>query len=161
MSPPRSKKSSRLPLYLVTGLLVLVTVAFLLAFLVTTETEIGAKAQPTFELKTDTYLEVVEKILVGADPTSGAQLVEQDGCTACHREGAVNKVAPAFAGLAERAATRRPPLTAAAYIYESITNPSAFIVEGYNPAMPQNFLQSLTGRQVGDIIAYLLTADAR
>ena len=161
MASSLTRNSSRLPLYIITGLLTLVTVAFLLAFLVTTETEIGAKAQPTLELKTDTYLGIVEKILAQANPVLGAQLVEQNGCTACHREGAVNKVAPAFAGLAERAPARRPPLTAAAYIYESITNPSAFIVEGYNPAMPQNFLQSLTNRQLGDIIAYLLTADAR
>jgi hypothetical protein len=70
-------------------------------------------------------------------------------------------MAPAFVGIAERAATRRPPLTAAAYIYESITNPSAFIAPGqYNAAMPENFRERLSDRELGDIIAFLLTPDA-
>jgi mono/diheme cytochrome c family protein len=63
-------------------------------------------------------------------------------------------------GIAERAAARRPPLAAAAYIYESITHPTAYIVEGFSGAMPQNYPERLSERELGDIIAYLLTPDA-
>jgi hypothetical protein len=33
-------------------------------------------------------------------------------------------------------------------------------VEGFSPAMPQNYPDLLTGRDLGDIIAYLLSPDA-
>ncbi len=79
---------------------------------------------------------------------------------ACHRLGVASKIAPTFEGIAERAASRRAPLTAAAYIYESITHPTAYVVEGFQPAMPQNFSERLTDRELGDIIAYLLTTSA-
>ncbi len=120
----------------------------------------AATPEATLELSPDSYLNQVNALLQDADPAQGSVLVEQYGCIACHRIGAANKIAPAFVGIADRAATRRPPLTAAAYIYESITNPTAFEVEGFNPAMPQNFRERLSDRELGDIIAYLLTADA-
>lgn len=160
MAHSASKSSSRLPLYLVTALLAAVTLAFLFAFVTTTETEIEARSQATAELNPDSYIETVSKLLDDTNPANGARLIEQYGCVACHREGAVNKVAPSFVGIAERAATRRPPLTAVAYLYESITNPTAYVVEGYNPAMPQNYPQRLSDRDLGDIIAYLLTSEA-
>jgi len=154
-----SAQSARWPVYLVIGLFILVTIIFLGALALTTEGELVAT--PTaVQLAADTYMDKVTVLLQGADASRGAKLVEQFACTACHREGAVNKIAPAYDGIAERAATRRPPLTAAAYIYESIINPMAYVVEGYNPAMPQNFAQQLSDQQLGDIIAYLLTPTA-
>jgi cytochrome c551/c552 len=132
----------------------------LAAFALTTETELVVVPTAVSQLTADTYMDRVSSLLEGADATRGAALVEQFGCTACHREGAVNKIAPPFEGIAARAATRRPPLTAEAYIYESIINPVAYVVEGYNPAMPQNFAQQLSDLQLGDIITYLLTPNA-
>jgi cytochrome c551/c552 len=155
-----STKNSRWPVYLVIGLFILVTVIFFVALALTTETELVVSPTAVGQLTADTYMDKVTVLLQGADASRGAALVEQFGCTACHREGAVNKIAPAYVGIAARTATRRPPLTAAAYIYESITNPLAFVVIGYNPAMPQNFAQQLSDRQLGDIIAYLLTPTA-
>jgi len=137
-----------------------VTIIFGVALALTTETELVVAPTAAAQLTADTYMDKVTSLLQGADATRGAALVEQFGCTACHREGAVNKIAPAYDGIAVRAATRRPPLTAAAYIYESIINPTSYVVEGYNPAMPQNFAQQLSDRQLGDIIAYLLTPTA-
>jgi hypothetical protein len=58
--------------------------------------------------------------------------------------------------LGERAATRREPLTAAAYIYESILYPAAHVVADYPNVMPQNFPQRLSNKELGDLIAYLL-----
>jgi cytochrome c551/c552 len=152
-----SSKTARWPVYLVFGLFILVTIIFIMALALTTETELVAAPTDIAQLTADTYMDTVAALLEGADASRGAALVEQFGCTACHREGAVNKIAPAYEGIAARATTRRPPLTAAAYIYEAIINPIAYVVSGYNPSMPQNFAQQLSERQLGDIIAYLLT----
>jgi len=155
-----SSNNARWPVYLVIGLFILVTIIFVAALALTTETELVVAPTAAAELTADTYMDKVTALLQDSDAARGALLVEQFGCTACHREGAVNKIAPAYEGIAARAPTRRPPLTAAAYIYESITNPTAYVVEGFNPAMPQNFAQQLSDRQLGDIIAYLLTPTA-
>ncbi|MBI1278478.1 MAG: c-type cytochrome [Anaerolineaceae bacterium] len=160
MTAPSSASTARWPVYLVIGLFVLVTIIFLGALALTTESELVIPPTVVAALTADTYMDKVSVLLQNADASRGALLVEQHGCTACHREGAVNKIAPSYDGIAERAATRRPPLTAAAYIYESITNPLAFVVEGYNPSMPQNFSQQLSDQELGDIIAYLLTPTA-
>ena len=160
MTSSSSSRTARWPVFLVIGLFIVVTIIFIAALVLTTETELVVAPKVVTQLTADTYMDKVTVLLQGADVTRGAALVEQFGCTACHREGAVNKIAPAYVGVAERAVTRRPPLTAAAYIYESITNPTAYVVAGYNPAMPQNFAQQLSDRQLGDIMAYLLTSTA-
>ena len=160
MTSSSSSKTARWPVYLVIGLFILVTIIFLIALALTTETELVVAPTAVTQLTADTYMDKVAVLLQGADVSRGAALVEQFGCTACHREGAVNKIAPSYDGIAGHAATRRPPLTAAAYIYESIINLMAYVVTGYNPAMPQNFSQQLSDRQLSDIIAYLLTPSA-
>jgi cytochrome c551/c552 len=155
-----SAKSARWPVYLVIGLFILVTLIFVGALALTTESELVVAPTDVVQLTAETYMDRVNVLLEGADASRGALLVEQFGCTACHREGAVNKIAPSYEGIAARAANRRPPLTAAAYIYESIIDPLAYVVEGYNPSMPQNFAQQLSDQQLGDMIAYLLTPTA-
>ena len=86
----------------------------------------------------------------------GAELLVTYQCVNCHISG-VSNIAPPFEGIAQRAAERRPPLTAAEYLYESITRPLAYVVPDYAPAMPQNFDERLTDQEMGDIIVYLLT----
>lgn len=152
------RQAARWPVLVALALLVLITLIFIIEFVLTTESELAA---PTpVALAADTYREAVSALLADADAASGAQLVEKYNCIACHRLGAENKIAPPFAGVAERAATRRPPLTASAYIYESVTQPMAFVVDGFTPAMPQNYPDLLAEQELGDIIAYLLMPDA-
>jgi hypothetical protein len=44
------------------------------------------------------------------------------------------------------------------YLYTSITNPNAYIVEGYQPnVMIQTYGQTLSDQDLADILAYLLT----
>jgi cytochrome c2 len=151
---------ARWPVIVVSALLVLVTAVFAVAFAVSTNSEIIERSATPEVLTRDDYAERVAVLLADADPQVGARLVEQYGCIVCHRLAADPKTAPRFEGIAERAGQRRPPLTAPDYLYESITRPAAFVVDGYSPAMPQNYPEVLAEKDIGDIIAYLLTPDA-
>jgi cytochrome c len=144
----------------VIGLFVLITLIFVVALVAATESEGTATPEATAELGADTDMDKVTALLQNANPGNGVSLIEEYGCVACHRLGVASKVAPSFEGIAERAASRRPPLSAGAYIYESIINPTSYVVDGFQPAMPQNFSGRLTDRELGDIIAYLLTPTA-
>ena len=108
----------------------------------------------------DSYQARVDALLKIAHPEDAEPIIESMGCPTCHRAGAANGVAPSWDGIAARAARRRPPLSAAAYIYESITDPSAYVVSGYTDIMPKDFAKRLSDQQLADIIAYLLTPDA-
>jgi mono/diheme cytochrome c family protein len=93
------------------------------------------------------------------DPASGQQLAVLNGCVGCHQLDPTQAVtAPSWHNMANVAVARRPGMSPAAYLYESIVEPNAYIVQGY-PAgiMPQNYDQSLTTEQIVDIIAYMLT----
>jgi len=87
---------------------------------------------------------------------TGEALLETYQCSICHIQGA-GRVAPSFVGIGERAARRRPPLSAAQYLYESIVSPGAYLVDGFTNAMPANFARRLTKAEIGHIIAYLLS----
>lgn len=81
------------------------------------------------------------------------------GCITCHSlEPDVVIVGPSQVGLATRAETRVPGLTAEEYIRESIINPNAYVVEGFaEGVMYQNYATDLTAEQVDDIVAYTLS----
>ncbi len=99
----------------------------------------------------------VEVRVRSADPSAGAVLYRQDGCETCH--GTANGAGPYVVGTGQRAATRRAlAYSAAAYLYESITDPNAYVVPGY-PAnvMPQNFKSMIPEDQLYTLIAWLLT----
>ncbi len=106
-------------------------------------------------LSASSYVDRVDVLLSNADASRGPDLIVKYQCVVCHVNGA-NNIAPSFTGLSGRASTRHPPLTASAYIYESITNPTAFVVTGYAAVMPQNFADRIPDRDLGDLIAYLL-----
>lgn len=108
------------------------------------------------ELTEETYMDIVEPLLLEADAQHGEELVILHGCTVCHGGDNAGRLAPDYANLPEVAAERRPPLTAAAYVYESVIYPGAFIVEGYQNNMPRIYEEKIPDGELGDIIAYLL-----
>lgn len=81
-------------------------------------------------------------------------------CSVCHNiaPGSGTLVGPSLSGISATAASRQPNLSAAQYLRVSITNPSAYVVEGFTAgAMPAVYQQGLTPEQVEDLVAYPLT----
>ncbi len=78
-------------------------------------------------------------------------------CAACHSlTPDVVVVGPSLAGVGTRAASRKPGYSPELYIYESITNPGAYVVNGFSDGlMPKNFKDILTPQQISDLVAYL------
>jgi mono/diheme cytochrome c family protein len=98
----------------------------------------------------------------------GAALAQgaQGGCSACHELAAVGPpwaAAGDTPGVFVRASDRinesdytGNATTAQQYLIESIVQPNAFVVSGYEAGiMPQDYAQRLTAQQVADLIAYM------
>ena len=151
-----TRQGNRLEVTLATGLLTLVTIGFAIAFAAASKPE--STASPAIDAQS--FATEVFEALAGASASEGEALIEVYQCAVCHVSGE-GRVAPSFVGIAVRAETRRPPLSAAQYLYESIVSPGAYLVEDYANSMPANFADRLTQAQIGHIIANLLrTSDA-
>lgn len=83
----------------------------------------------------------------------------QPGCATCHSlEAGTVIVGPSLAGIASRAGTRIDGIPAEAYIRQSILEPNAYMVAGFQPnVMVQVWAEELTPEQVDNVVAYLLT----
>jgi len=81
------------------------------------------------------------------------------GCVACHSlQQDVRIVDPSLAGVASRAASRKPGYSAQLYLYESITRPNAYVVSGFSSGlMPPDFRSRLRPQDLSDLISFLLT----
>lgn len=100
----------------------------------------------------------------GGDPVHGEKLFKTFNpkagiaCVSCHL---VNKddrlVGPGLKTVGARAGTRVAGLTAAQYIRQSIVEPTAYVVDGYQPIMPKTFGKAFTEAELNDLVAYLLT----
>ena len=97
--------------------------------------------------------------LPAGDASAGEATFTAKACVSCHSlQPDVTIVGPSQAGVAVRAGSRKPGLTAELYIYESIISPSAYLVEGFQDGlMPKTFRETLTPQELADVIAFLLT----
>lgn len=149
------------PVIIALVLVIAFAVVFLLEFLNVSEADTRLASGAAQTLTPETYTEEVAALLVNATAANGPDLITKHGCAACHVGAAtVNNLAPAFEGVAIRAETRRPPLTAAAYLYESIMYPAAYEAGDYSAQMPLTYAE-IPEQELGDIIAYLLTLEAQ
>lgn len=85
----------------------------------------------------------------------GFSLAESTGCFACHGNGGVGGVAPAWTGLAGSEVELADGTTVSAdhaYLVRSITDPGADMVAGAAIAMPPN---SLDAGEVEAVVAYI------
>jgi len=127
-----------------------------------TPTPTTAAPQPQATLSLDpAVIEAEYAALPAGNAETGKQLFSGRGCVACHSlEEGVRVVGPSLAGLATRAATAEPDLSAAVYLYKSITRPNATVTEGFAAGlMPQNFKDTLEPQDLADLIAYMLTLE--
>jgi hypothetical protein len=75
-------------------------------------------------------------------------------CKACHTLDSVTLVGPSFQGLSERVPEGYASVQA--YIYESITEPDAYIRDGFSPGiMPPSTAHLLNDQEMADLIAFL------
>lgn len=82
-------------------------------------------------------------------------------CASCHAtEPGTVIVGPSLAGMADRAGDRVPGFDAHAYLLQSIVQPGAHVVEGFDDTMPSNFGKRLTGDEIDALVAYLMTLGA-
>jgi cytochrome c oxidase subunit 2 len=92
---------------------------------------------------------------------SGGELFQSLACVTCHRAGATAQLArgPALEGLhgsQVKLADGRTVIADDTYIRESILNPNAKLVAGWDPVMP-TFQGQVTEEQVTQLIAYIRT----
>jgi len=83
----------------------------------------------------------------------------QPGCSTCHSlEPDVILVGPSLAGIADRAGEQVADLSAEEYLNQSIIDPDAYTVEGFQPSvMPLVWSSVLSEGQINDLVAFLMT----
>jgi len=97
-------------------------------------------------------------LVAEADPENGESLFLSNGCAGCHQPTEQVIVGPGMGGLFEQAADRVEGQGAYEYVFESIRNSQAFIVEGFGAGlMPQFSEAMLSDEDIYDIMAYLET----
>lgn len=89
---------------------------------------------------------------------SGHELLERHGCLGCHSEDGTPKVGPTFKGIWGRSVTvvtggtERTITSDEAYLRRSVVEPSADVVKGFPPVMPQF---SLKDEELSALLNYL------
>jgi mono/diheme cytochrome c family protein len=91
--------------------------------------------------------------------TSGEQIFVAAGCGSCHvlaKAGTNGSIGPSLEDLASAAAEREPGTSAEDYVRQSILDPEAFTVEGFQSGVMPSYQGRLTDRQVQALVDYLL-----
>lgn len=85
-----------------------------------------------------------EDLIITGEGLSGEELAKageklfygKGTCAVCHSIGAKGARAPDLAGVGGRAGERKPGMSDVKYLFESLINPGAYLVEGYGNIMP-------------------------
>ncbi|MCA9185581.1 MAG: c-type cytochrome [Pirellulaceae bacterium] len=95
------------------------------------------------------------------DPQAGGAIF-RDRCGACHilEKGISTHHGPNLHDIGTLAATRKPGLTAAEYLLESILQPDAYVAPVNRRGMPKNVVAELSDRDIRNIVAYLASQGA-
>ncbi len=88
----------------------------------------------------------------------GRQLYRSMGCANCHEPNLIGqRLGPALEHIGTASATRRPGLSADEYIRQSILDPGAYVVPGYQDSMPRDLGRDLSPTDLDALVAYLLS----
>lgn len=109
--------------------------------------------------------EVAENVSLGANLTPEALVAAGEklyngagGCITCHGLGTrAPNLLTDHAGegtIGARCGNRKPGMDCKAYLYESLTNPTAYVVKGFEPIMP-DMRRQLTEEQIWSVVAFL------
>jgi len=105
---------------------------------------------------------VKDAVVATSEPVSaiahGEALAVENGCTACHAKDRERLVGPGWGGLYGSAVTLADGSTLKrddAYLAESILDPDAKIVKGFEPGAMPSFAEMLDADQVAAIVAYI------
>jgi len=91
------------------------------------------------------------------DPIArGRQVYRQLGCPSCHEPNLLGqRIGPPLDHIGTVAATRRPGLSAQEYIRQSVLDPGAYVVPGYQDSMPRDLGRDLSPTDLDALVAYL------
>ncbi len=114
------------------------------------------------------YPEAKNVLFPPADPVELGRQILTSGkypCATCHTNtelGWSGNIGPNLNGIGSRAASRMPGMDGAAYIEDSVRNPTHYIVAGFSPLMPQFHDQPdqanyMPNSDLQAIVAFLLT----
>ncbi|MDH3944028.1 MAG: cytochrome c oxidase subunit II [Anaerolineae bacterium] len=96
----------------------------------------------------------------GTEEECNGQKLAIEFCTGCHLLDGTAVIAPSWVGVFGSTETMDDGTTILvdeAYLYESIVDPLAHIVEGYLEIMPQTFGEQLTEQQIEELIAFIMS----
>jgi hypothetical protein len=111
------------------------------------------EVQPPEEMTLEADLTTAEMVTVGREIMSGKGL-----CLTCHTIGQTGALRfPDLAGVGARAGSRVPGLSDVEYLAQSMYEPTAYVVEGFPPAMPPVNLPpiGLTDQEILSVMAAL------
>src|SRR3954454_1139158 len=111
------------------------------------------EVQPPAEIVLKTDLTTADMVKVGREIMEGKGL-----CLTCHTIGKSGSLRfPDLAGVDARAKAREPGLSDVEYFAQTLYDPNAFIVPGFNPGMPviNKPPIGLTDQEILCVIAYL------
>jgi cytochrome c oxidase subunit II len=96
-----------------------------------------------------------------ANPAERGQKTAEIQCKACHTfDGTAGPLAPTWKGMFGSKVELADGSTVTAdeaYLKDSITNPAAQMVKGYQNIMPQTYKTTLSDQQINDIIEFMKT----
>ena len=88
----------------------------------------------------------------------GRQVYRSLGCAKCHEPNLFGqRVGPPLEHIATVAAARRPGVSAAEYVRQSILDPGTYLVPGYQDSMPRDLGRDLPPTDLDALVAYLLS----
>ena len=97
----------------------------------------------------------------GGGGADGQEIVQQNGCRACHSIDGSAGIGPTWQGLFGKEESLNDGSTVQVddvYLEESIVDPNAKIVEGFAESiMPQGYGQSLSNEEIGAVVEYIKT----